>query len=197
MAHGRGSPDANVQVLAGRADDGRRAVLVSNFKSGADEVRLTLRGAESTTFGVTCLDKDNDDLRYDVTVPPDGTYTGKIVGNQRPGIWYRYQVEYDLDAKTYSFKVFEGGATMLKRGGAVGRLVGETDGMPFLGTLSADSGPISHVALYAHGLAGIQEQSGYFANISVDVPEGDGWRTVWSGTDDLGACDSFSMKSSW
>lgn len=67
------SPSVGVQVLAGRADDGRMAALVSNFKSGEKEVRLTLKGAESKTFDVTCLDMDDDERRYDVTADPDGT----------------------------------------------------------------------------------------------------------------------------
>ena len=66
------SDQLNVQVLAGKSANGRRAVLVSNFKSGMDRVELVLKGAPNTRFRRLTTDADRDEARDAVWTDADG-----------------------------------------------------------------------------------------------------------------------------
>ena len=54
------SENSNLQILAARDGDGRRAVLISDLKSGADQLDLTMTGAENTAFSLVRIDFDHD-----------------------------------------------------------------------------------------------------------------------------------------
>lgn len=54
------SDDINVQLLAGIGPDGKRAVLVSNFKSGKAGLEIQLKGAENIRFSRALIDFDHD-----------------------------------------------------------------------------------------------------------------------------------------
>ena len=55
-----GAENPNCRILAGIGTDGKRAVLVSDFKSGAQELELRLNGAENTRFHRVLIDFEND-----------------------------------------------------------------------------------------------------------------------------------------
>ena len=54
------SDDINLQLLAGTDANGRRALLLSNFKSGKEQIELRLKGAENTRFSQVLIDLDHD-----------------------------------------------------------------------------------------------------------------------------------------
>ena len=67
------SDNAGLQVLSGKNAAGKRAVLVVNFKTGTERVRLVLKGADGARFASTTLNDDSDEVRREVAVPVDGT----------------------------------------------------------------------------------------------------------------------------
>ena len=82
------SDDPNVRVLAGRDAEGRRAVLVSNFKSGAGEIRLSFPGAANVRFKTTLTDTEHDALEGEVRTDAEGALTlpGAVPGHS--SAWY-------------------------------------------------------------------------------------------------------------
>ena len=66
------SDTPDVTVLAGRDPQGRRAVLVSNLKSGAKSVRVRLKGAEGVRFRRVRTDAAHDEMRDEVTADAGG-----------------------------------------------------------------------------------------------------------------------------
>ncbi|MBO5680197.1 MAG: hypothetical protein J6T08_00645, partial [Lentisphaeria bacterium] len=64
--------DLNLQVLAGKNADGKRALLVSSFKNGADKLELSLKDAKGVTFKVQKTDLDNNALESTVKVGANG-----------------------------------------------------------------------------------------------------------------------------
>ena len=67
------SDSTGLQVLAGRNAAGKRAVLVVNFKTGAERLRLSLKGAGGARFACTTLNDADDEARCEVTASTDGT----------------------------------------------------------------------------------------------------------------------------
>ena len=67
------SGNDGLQILAGMNADGKRAVLVANFKTGAERIRLTLKGAGGVRFACTRMDDENNEARREVKVEEDGT----------------------------------------------------------------------------------------------------------------------------
>ena len=64
--------DLNLQVLAGKNAEGKRALLVSSFKNGADKLELSLKDAKGVTFKVRKTDLENNDLESTVKVGANG-----------------------------------------------------------------------------------------------------------------------------
>ena len=67
------SNNDDLQILAGTNADGKRAVLVVNFKTGAERIHLTLNGAEGVRLSCTSLDDGSDEAKREVAVEADGT----------------------------------------------------------------------------------------------------------------------------
>ena len=67
------SNNGDLQIIAGANAAGKRAVLVVNFKTGAERIRLTLKGAEGVRFTCTTLDDGSDEGNREVVVEADGT----------------------------------------------------------------------------------------------------------------------------
>ena len=67
------SGNDGLQILAGMNAKGKRAVLVANFKTGSERIRLTLKGAGGVRFACTRLDDESNDARREVKVEADGT----------------------------------------------------------------------------------------------------------------------------
>ena len=67
------SNNGDLQILAGTNAAGKRAVLVVNFKTGAERIRLTIKGAEGVRFSCTTLDEGSDEAKREVAVEADGT----------------------------------------------------------------------------------------------------------------------------
>ena len=67
--------DADLQVLAGTGEGGRRAVLVADFKTGAEKLSLTLKGAENVLFDCVRTDDVSLDSKTEVVVGGDGRLT--------------------------------------------------------------------------------------------------------------------------
>lgn len=67
------SDSTGLQVLAGRNAAGKRAVLVVNFKTGAERLRLSLKGAGGARFACTTLNDADDEARGEVAAFTDGT----------------------------------------------------------------------------------------------------------------------------
>ena len=82
------SGDGNVQVLAGRDDKGERAVLVSNFKSGASEIRLKLEGAAGVTFRTSLTDAQHETLEGEVRADERGEIVLPGVPAAESSAWY-------------------------------------------------------------------------------------------------------------
>jgi len=66
------SCDAGLQVLAGRNAEGRRAVLVANFKTGLPRIRLELKGVGRTEFRLVRTDEDAAETAETVSSDADG-----------------------------------------------------------------------------------------------------------------------------
>ena len=66
------SDDINVQLLAGIGPDGKRSVLISNFKSGNAELKIRLKGAENTRFRLVRIDLDHDWEESECTTDAQG-----------------------------------------------------------------------------------------------------------------------------
>ena len=64
--------DLNLQVLAGKNAEGKRALLVSSFKNGADKLELSLKDAKGVTFKVRKTDLENNELESTVKVGANG-----------------------------------------------------------------------------------------------------------------------------
>ena len=67
------SNNDDLQILAGMDAGGKRAILVVNFKTGAERIRLTLKGAEGVRFSCTSLDEGSDEAKREVAIEADGT----------------------------------------------------------------------------------------------------------------------------
>ena len=63
----------NCQILAGIGESGKRSVLISDFKSGADTLELHLRGAENARFHLVRIDFDHDWAESECSAGADGT----------------------------------------------------------------------------------------------------------------------------
>ncbi len=66
------SDTGDIKLLAGVNAGGRRAVLVADFKSGTEELRLTLTGAADTLFSVIRVDFDHDWLETECKSDAEG-----------------------------------------------------------------------------------------------------------------------------
>ncbi len=67
------SNNDGLQILAGMNAEGRRAVLVANFKTGAGRICLSLAGAGGVRFACEFLDDESDQTRSEVKTEEDGT----------------------------------------------------------------------------------------------------------------------------
>ena len=97
------SDQLNVQVLAGRNGKGRRAVLVSNFKSGMDTIELTLKGAPNTRFRRLTTDADHDEARDGVTTDANGKLVLKGVPSDLSSCMYL--VEADAESVEEGWRI--------------------------------------------------------------------------------------------
>ena len=86
--------DPNVWVLAGRNAEGRRALLVSNYKSGLKTVDLILRGAEGKAFACTAFTEDQNEAHGDVSVAADGRL---VLSGAKPGFSSAYLLTEKAD----------------------------------------------------------------------------------------------------
>ena len=86
--------DPNVWVLAGRSAEGRRALLVSNYKSGLKTVDLILRGAEGKAFACTAFTEDQNEAHSDVSVAADGRL---VLPGAKPGFSSAYLLTEKAD----------------------------------------------------------------------------------------------------
>ena len=71
------SDEFNAQVLAGIGTDGKRAVLVSDFKSGANEIKLKLNGGGNIRFRMIRIDYENEWTESECESGADGTLSLK------------------------------------------------------------------------------------------------------------------------
>ena len=62
----------NCQILAGIGESGKRSVLISDFKSGADTLELHLRGAENARFHLVRIDFYHDWAESECAARADG-----------------------------------------------------------------------------------------------------------------------------
>lgn len=66
------SGSLDLQILAGTDADGRRAVLISDFKSGAEKINLVLNGAENVRFTQVRIDFEHDWLESECETDAKG-----------------------------------------------------------------------------------------------------------------------------
>ena len=87
------SDTPEVAVLAGRDPQGRRAMLISNLKSGVESVRIQLKGAEGVRFRSVRTDFVHDEERGEVMTDGDGRL---VVSGEADGLSacvYLYEAE--------------------------------------------------------------------------------------------------------